>query len=183
MWVLFCILRRTLKSQMTKYKFAASKNDLIGQIIYGVVLFSLVLGLIIWQYNSAKVRKSILNNTAIGTAIITRITESTTKGRKTFVTFKFQTPNGTRTATNRYLSNNLKFPKSCYHHFIGKRFPIAYSDEFPDKAHLLFLRRDFVKYGQTFPDSLKWVEPIAKGLPHYVDGRSVDASDSLYNGH
>lgn len=152
---------------MTQGKWYSSRSDLAGQI--GFSIFILLMGslLILWRWESSKVRRDILTNPRYSTAVLTKIYTASSRagGHKTYFSYSFQTPEGRKRSSNGYSTTGrkIKLHPSWYPELVGKTFPIIYSAKYPEKPHLLLLRHDFRRYNLSFPDSLRWTEPFIYG--------------------
>ena len=127
--------------------------------------------LILWRWESSKVRKAILAAPRYSNAVLTKIYTANTRagGHKTYFVYSFQTSVGRKSGTRAYSTSGrkIRLAPSCYPELVGKTFPIIYSARYPGKPRLLLLRHDFRRYNLAFPDSLKWTEPLLYGQPSH----------------
>lgn len=152
---------------MAQGKWYSSRSDLRGQIMFSISLLLMGSLLVLLRWESSKVKKAILADPRYSNAVLTHIYTATTRagGHKTYFTYSFQTPEGRKSSTNGYSTSGrkIRLHPSCYPELVGRTFPIIYSDKYPEKPRLLLLRKDFLRYGLPFPDSLRWTEPLIYG--------------------
>jgi len=152
---------------MAQGKWYSSRSDRNGQILYAVFVVVAIAGLLLWAWERARVGKAIRENPRFSAAVLTRISTRHTRygGRRILFTYSFQTPKGLKSGSRGYSTSGrkIRLHPSCYPELVGRTFPIIYSDKYPEKPRLLLLRKDFLRYGLPFPDSLRWTEPLIYG--------------------
>ena len=52
--------------------------------------------------------------------------------------------------------------EDCEKHLTGKTFPAVYNPDYPSISFMLITPKDFARFRQAFPDSLKWVVKYVK---------------------
>jgi hypothetical protein len=140
------------------------RNARIGLLLNGILISSMLIAMLYCQKKKATLRKAINANPKFGSAELIKIRTGSTKGggHKTYFTFMFSTPTGIWNTTNMYstLGRKITLNRACYPYLIGRKFPTIYSDKYPEKPQVLFLRHDFSRKSLPFPDSLQWTESL-----------------------
>jgi hypothetical protein len=128
------------------------KNNLPNKRIVVAIITLFVLAVILGtHYRNAK-KRDILKNIVLASGEITNYQ----KVRKSSgIFFDYNLKLGDVIYQERVRCEGIKL--SCGNKFIGKHFPIVYSDLNPEYNEMLITPYQFEEFNLTFPDSLQWV--------------------------